>query len=71
MKIEDLRKLFRAVQFMGYTEVDGRVMAQYKAFTGSSRFTTAEMNKLIDVILSTAYELGIESYDYYYDNLRG
>ena len=71
VRIDDLRKLFRAVQFMGYSEIDGRTMAQYKVFTGSSRFNTSEMNKLIDVILKTAYELGIESYDYYFDSLRG
>lgn len=69
--INALRKVFRAVQFMGYAEIDGAVMAQYKVFTGSSRFNTSEMNKLIDVILKTAYELGIESYDYYFDSLRG
>ena len=68
--VNALRKVFRAVQFMGYTEIDGVVMAQYKVFTGSSRFNTAEMNKLIDVILSTAYELGIELYDYYFDSLK-
>lgn len=69
--INALRKVFRAVQFMGYSEIDGAVMAQYKVFTGSSRFDTKEMNKLIDTILSTAYELGIESYDYYFDSLKG
>ena len=68
--VNALRKVFRAVQFMGFTEIDGRTMAQYKVFTGSSRFNTSEMNKLIDVILKTAYELGIESYDYYFDNLK-
>lgn len=68
--VNALRKVFRAVQFMGYTEVDGAVMAQYKVFTGSSRFNTSEMNKLIDVILSTAYDLGLESYDYYFDSLK-
>ena len=68
--VDSLRKAFRAVQFMGWVEVDDRTMAQYKVFAGSSRFNTAEMNKLIDTILSTAYELGIESYDYYFDNLK-
>lgn len=69
VSVEALRKAFRAVQFMGTLEVDGRVMWQYKAFTGSSRFNSAEMNKLIDVILKTAYELGLEEYEYYFDAL--
>lgn len=67
--INVLRKMFRAVQFVGYVDIKDRTMSQYKVFIGSSKFSSKEMTDLIDVILRTAYDLGLENYDYYYEIL--
>lgn len=67
--INVLKKVFRAVQFIAYFETGDKTYAQYKVFIGSSKFNSKEMCELIDVILKTAYDLGLENYDYYYDIL--
>lgn len=69
--INALKQVFRAVQFVCYTDANGITYAQYKVFIGSSKFTTKEMAELIEVILRTAYDLGLENYDYYFDILGG
>lgn len=56
---DTLRKAFRTIRLMNSFEHNGRTFNQYKAFVGSSKLTTSEMAKLLDVVIATAAEQGI------------
>lgn len=53
---KDLRKVFRAVEFMQPVEGDKAV---YRCYPGSSTFTTKEMSDLIEVLLNMAADAGL------------
>lgn len=62
----ELRKNFRAVKVVRPTIENGKEYIIYKCFVGSSKLNTKEMNKLLDIIISWAEELGIETDEKYY-----
>lgn len=68
--VDKVRPYFRGMQFVRSVDVDGDIKHEYKVYLGSSQFDTKEMNQLIDVILNYAYEIGVENYEYYYENLK-
>ena len=59
----ELRKNFRAVKVVRPTFENGKEYIVYKCFIGSSKFSTKEMKKLLDIVISWADELGIPTYD--------
>ena len=59
----ELRKNFRAVKVIRPTYEKGKEYIVYKCFIGSSKFSTKEMIKLLDIVISWAEELGIPTYD--------
>lgn len=63
---EELKKNFRAVKVVRPTIENGKEYIVYKCFVGSSKLDTKEMNKLLDIIISWASELGIETDEEYY-----
>lgn len=63
---DELRKNFRAVKVVRPTIENGKEYIIYKCFVGSSKLDTKEMNKLLDIIISWAEELGIETDEKYY-----
>lgn len=63
---DELRKNFRAVKVVRPTIENGKEYIIYKCFVGSSKLNTKEMNKLLDIIISWAEELGIETDEKYY-----
>ena len=63
---DELRKNFRAVKVVRPTIENGKEYIIYKCFVGSSKLSTKEMNKLLDIIISWAEELGIETDEKYY-----
>lgn len=63
---DELRKNFRAVKVVRPTIENGKEYIIYKCFVGSSKLDTKEMNKLLDIIISWAEELGIETDKKYY-----
>ena len=68
--VEKVRPYFRGMQFVRAVEIDDEIKHEYKVYLGSSQFDTKEMNQLIDVILNYAYEIGVENYEFYYENLK-
>lgn len=63
---DELRKNFRAVKVVRPTTENGKEYIIYKCFVGSSKLDTKEMNKLLDIIISWAEKLGIETDEKYY-----
>lgn len=63
---DELRKNFRAVKVVRPTIENGKEYIIYKCFVGSSKLDTKEMNKLLDIVISWAEELGIETDEKYY-----
>ena len=63
---DELKKNFRAVKVVRPTIENGKEYIVYKCFVGSSKLDTKEMNKLLDIIISWASELGIETNEEYY-----
>ncbi len=53
---KDLKKVFRAVEFLQPVEGDKAV---YRCYPGSSTFTTKEMSDLIEVLLNMAADAGL------------
>lgn len=60
---ESLMKSYRVVRKTRYEEHNGKKLAVYKCFKGSSKFGVKEMNQLIDEALRIAWDLGIEIYE--------
>ena len=65
---DELRKNFRAVRVVRPTEENGKKFIVYKCFIGTSKMDTKQMNKVLDVIIAWAEELGIETDEKYYSN---
>lgn len=62
-EIEDmLRRQFRAVKIMENRIYNGKNMTVFKCYTGSSKFNTEEMTKLVDFFLKLAQD--VEIYDF-------
>ena len=55
-----LKLAFRAVKVVDIREVDGKELSVFKCYIGSSKFTVAEMTKLIDTISAWCYEHDID-----------
>ena len=56
-----LTKSFRAVKEVGKRELNGKEVIVYKCFYGSSKFTIAEMNQLLDTVLRYCAEYNIDT----------
>lgn len=63
---DELKKNFRAVKVVRPTFENGKEFIVYKCFIGSSKMDTKEMKKLLDIIISWAEELGIETNEKYF-----
>ena len=63
---DELRKSFRAVRVVRPTIENGKEFIVYKCFVGTSKMDTKEMNKVLDIIIAWADELGIETNEKYY-----
>ena len=63
---EELKKNFRAVKVVRPTMEKGKEYIVYKCFVGSSKMDTKEMTKLLEIVISWAQELGIETNEEYY-----
>lgn len=62
----ELKKNFRAVKVIRPTYENGKEYIVYKCFIGSSKMDTKEMTKLLEIIISWAEELGIETNEKYF-----
>ena len=65
---DELKKNFRAVKVVRPTEEKGKRFIIYKCFIGTSKMDTKQMKKVLDVIISWAEELGIETDEKYYSD---
>lgn len=63
---DELKKNFRAVRVVRPTIENGKEFIVYKCFVGTSKMDTAEMKKVLDIIIAWAEELGIETNEEYY-----
>lgn len=63
---DELKKNFRAVRVVRPTEENGKRFIVYKCFIGTSKMDTKQMNKVLDVLIAWAEELGIETNEEYY-----
>ncbi len=63
---DELKKNFRAVRVLRPEEINGEKRIIYRCFSGSSKMNTKEMKSVIDVLISWAEELGIETNEKYY-----
>ena len=62
---DELKKNFRAVRVVRPTVENGKEFIVYKCFVGTSKMDTKEMTKVLDIIISWAEELGIETNEEY------
>ena len=62
---DELKKNFRAVRVVRPTVENGKEFIVYKCFVGTSKMDTKEMTKVLDIIVSWAEELGIETNEEY------
>ena len=58
--LEDLRKVFRGVEFIRFQEVNGKECYVYKCYLGSSKMSTKEMKELIEILLDMASDAGLD-----------
>ena len=70
--LSTFKKEFRAVKEVERREYNGKEMVVCKCFTGSSKYNSKEMSLLIEGILDTLSEMGINDavMCYYYDEER-
>ena len=55
-----LRKSFRGVKFVRMQVVNNKDCYIYKVYLGSSKMTTKEFGELLDIVIQTACEFGID-----------
>lgn len=67
--VNELKKKFRAMEYIGKVEVNGVILENWKIYYGSSTMNTKEMSNLIDCVLDYASEVGIEDLDNYWKEL--
>lgn len=65
-----LEEVYRVVELVEYRATDKAATALYRCYIGTSQFTKAEMSDFIEVLISRAYEEGIDIL-MYEDILRG
>ncbi len=65
---KELLGAFRAVRKMGKREVNGKEVMVYRCYYGSSKYTIAEMQELIEVLLKYCAEYNIETEVGFIDN---
>lgn len=56
---EKLLEVFRAVQITRYEEENGKKIAIFKCYQGTSKYDKQEMSDLLEIIVCWAEELGI------------
>lgn len=67
-EMEDaLRKTFRGVRFIRTQEVNGKESNIYKVYLGSSKMNTKEMTELLNIVIQICAELGIPTWEGYYE----
>lgn len=67
--VNELKKKFRAMEYIGKVEVNGVVLENWKIYYGSSTMNTKEMSNLIDCVLDYASEVGIDDIDNYWKEI--
>lgn len=67
--VNEFKKKFRAMEYIGEVEVNGIMLENWKVFYGSSTMNTKEMSNLIDCVLDYAYEVGIEDIENYWEEI--
>ncbi|MDO5062003.1 MAG: hypothetical protein Q4D77_02410 [Peptostreptococcaceae bacterium] len=65
-----LEEVYRVVELVEYRATDKAATALYRCYIGTSQFTKSEMSDFIEVLISRAYEEGIDIL-MYEDILRG
>lgn len=60
---QSLRRQFRAVKVMENRDYNSTKITVFKCYTGSSKFNTQEMTKLIDFFLRLADETGVYRFE--------
>lgn len=65
---DELKKNFRAVKVVRPTIENGKEFIVYKCFVGSSKMNTQEMTKLLNIVLTWADELGIDTHEEHFTN---
>lgn len=67
--VNELKKKFRAMEYIGKVEVNGVTLENWKIYYGSSTMNTKEMSNLIDCVLDYASEVGIDDIDNYWKEI--
>ena len=67
--VEEMKKKFRAMEYIGNVNVNGVNLENWKVYYGSSTMNTKEMSHLIDCVLDYASEVGIEDIDNYWQEI--
>lgn len=67
--VNELKKKFRAMEYIGKVEVNGVILENWKIYYGSSTMNTKEMSNLIDCVLDYASEVGIDDIDNYWKEI--
>ena len=67
--VDEMKKKFRAMEYIGKVKVNGVVLENWKIYYGSSTMNTKEMSNLIDCVLDYASEVGIEDLENYWKEL--
>lgn len=67
--VNELKKKFRAMEYIGKVEVNGVILENWKIYYGSSSMNTKEMSNLIDCVLDYASEVGIDDIDNYWKEI--
>lgn len=67
--VNELKKKFRAMEYIGKVEINGVVLENWKIYYGSSTMNTKEMSSLIDCVLDYASEVGIDDIDNYWKEI--
>lgn len=67
--VNELKKKFRAMEYIGNVEVNGVMLENWKIYYGSSTMNTKEMSNLIDCVLDYANEVGVDDIDNYWKEI--
>lgn len=67
--VNELKKKFRAMEYIGKVKVNGVTLENWKIYYGSSTMNTKEMSNLIDCVLDYASEVGIDDIDNYWKEI--
>ena len=67
--VNELKKKFRAMEYIGDVEINGVMLENWKIYYGSSTMNTKEMSNLIDCVLDYASEVGIDDIDNYWKEI--